>query len=156
MMARHDGDSKRPREKKRTDSSSGEEKRSDASLRDRIEGIVPDIVKRAMISGMGAVFMTEETIRSAVTDLRLPKEAVGYLVQQADNTKEQFFSLIAREFREAFEKLDFTDEFAKLLSKFALEVKTEIRFVPADDGEGVLGSNLKPEIKSKTDVKKDK
>ena len=154
-MARRDGDSRRIREKKLADSGSGDEKRGENSLRDKLEGMVPDIVKRAMISGMGAVFMTEETIRTAVTDLRLPKEAVGYLVQQADNTKEQFFSLIAREFREAFEKLDFTDEFAKLLSKFALEVKTEIRFVPAEDGEGVLGSNLKPKIKSKTDVKKD-
>ena len=50
-------------------------------FRGRLEGMVPEVVKRAMLSGLGALFVTEETIRGAVSDMRLPKEAVGYMLQ---------------------------------------------------------------------------
>ena len=46
-----------------------------------------DVVNKALVTGVGAVFMTEEGIRSAVSDMRLPKDVARGLVQQAEVTK---------------------------------------------------------------------
>ena len=70
------------------------------SISRRLEALIPDIVKRTFLTGVGAVLMSEEGIRNLVSDMRLPKEAVGFIIQQADNTKREFFKIIAKEMRE--------------------------------------------------------
>src|SRR5215471_9884442 len=42
--------------------------------RGRLEGFIPDIVKRTFYAGLGAVFTTEEGIRKIASDLKLPKD----------------------------------------------------------------------------------
>jgi hypothetical protein len=119
---------------------------ADSSLKSRLESIVPDIFKKAMMSGLGALFITEETIRGAVSDMRLPKEAVGYVVQRAEDTRSQFLKLLAKELSEYFEKLDFSEEALKLLSSFTFEVTAQIRLVPNEDG------GVTPEVTSKMGI----
>lgn len=113
----------------------GERKRS------RLEGMVPDIVKKAMVSGLGAIFMTEETIRTTLSDM--PKEAVNFLVNQADQTKEQLLNLIAHEVREFLESADLSEELAKVLARLTLDIRTQIRFVPSEGTEGLA---LRPDL----------
>jgi len=128
-----------------------EKERVDPSIRGRLESMVPEVFKRAMISGLGAIFMTEETIRSVVSDM--PKDAVNFLVQQAENTKEQLANLIAKEVREFLEGSDLSDELAKLLTKLSLEVRTQVRFVPNDEALEPVG--VKPEMKHEFSIKHD-
>ena len=118
----------------------------DKRLRDVLEGFVPDVVKRAMLSGLGALFVTEETIRSAVSDM--PKDAVGYVLQQADNTKDHFLALMATEVRDFLREIDVGEELTRILSTMTLDVHTQIRFVPEEDGEE---EGLRPDVK--TDLK---
>ena len=118
----------------------------DKRLRDVLEGFVPDVVKRAMLSGLGALFVTEETIRSAVSDM--PKDAVGYVLQQADNTKDHFLALMATEVRDFLREIDVGEELTRILSTMTLDVHTQIRFVPEEDGEE---EDLRPDVK--TDLK---
>lgn len=125
--------------------------KGDPTIRGRIESMVPDVFKKAMISGLGAIFMTEETIRSAVSDM--PKDAVNYIVQQAENTKEQLAGLIAKEVRDFLEGADLSDELAKLLTKLSLEIRTEVRFIPNDEAVDPIG--VKPEMKHEFRVKTD-
>ncbi len=128
-----------------------EQDRGDPSIRGRLESIVPDVFKKAMISGLGAIFMTEESIRSAVSDM--PKDAVNYVVQQAENTKEQLAALIAKEVREFLEGSDLSDELAKLLTKLSLEVRTQVRFVPNDEAIEPVG--VKPVMSHEFSIKHD-
>ena len=113
---------------KRDDSEKGERRRS------RLEGMVPDIVRKAMVSGLGAIFMTEESIRSTLSDM--PKEAVNFLVNQADQTKEQLLNLIAREVREFLESADLSEELSKVLARLTLDIRTQIRFVSSESDDG--------------------
>ena len=130
------------------------EDEDDSGLRGRLEGILPDTLKRAMLSGLGALFVTEETIRSAVSDMRLPKEAVGYILNQADNSKEQLFSLVANEVGRYLERLDLSEETAKILSKLTLEVNTKISFSPSLDNEKPPFDKIKPDIKTEVSLGK--
>ena len=49
----------------------------------KLSGLVPDIVRRAVLTGVGALFMTEEGIRNLVGEMKLPKDALAFLVAQA-------------------------------------------------------------------------
>lgn len=128
-----------------------EEQERDSWLRERLEGIVPGVVKKAMLSGLGAIVVTEETIRSAVTDA--PKEAMGYVLSQADNTKDQFLGLVAAEVRDFLREMDVAAELARVLSTMTLQINTEIKFSP-NPTEGGGEGEVEPEVKTDVTLKR--
>lgn len=108
-------------------------------------GGVTDVFRRAMVAGLGAVFMTEEGIRTLVKDLKLPKDVVGYIVGQAERSKDELFRVIGDELRRFFENPALRRELAKLLSNVTIEVNAQIRVRP--DGES-------PEVKVETTARR--
>src|SRR5256885_9119544 len=69
----------------------------------RLSGIVPDIVRRAVLTGVGALFMTEEGIRNLVGDMKMPKDALAFLVSQADKTRSEVARVVTQEVRRFLE-----------------------------------------------------
>jgi hypothetical protein len=106
----------------------------DESAARRTDGLIPDTVRRALVAGLGALFMTEEGVRHLVAEMRLPKEAVQFLTRQADQAKAQLLEIISRELRSFLESVNLAEELQKVLCSVVLEVRTEIRLVPSDEG----------------------
>src|SRR5512139_2742333 len=77
------------------------------TIRQKLEQLVPDLVKKTFAAGMGAVFTTEEGIRRVVGGAResLP-EVAGYLASSADGAKDKVLEIIARETREFLSNLN--------------------------------------------------
>jgi hypothetical protein len=123
--------------------------RDEKSIRQRLEGFVPDLVKKTFYAGLGAVFTTEEGIRKIANEFSLPKDVAHYLINSAQTTKDELFRIVAKEMREFLQGLNLHQEIAKLLTTLSFEIKTEIRFIPND--EGVFG--VKPQVKPKVAVK---
>ena len=74
---------------------------------DRIDRGIADFVRRAVSAGVGAAARSKDDIvRVAATEMR------GWL-----------------------DHLNLNDEIAKALAKMVIEVKTEVRFRPAEDGK---------------------
>ena len=121
--------------------------RDDEGFRQRIEGMVPEILRRTFYAGVGAVFTTEEGIRKLAKEVSMPKDAANYLIQQAQGTKKELFRIVAQELRGFLESLNLTEEMQRLLTTLSFEIKTEIRFIPND-------AKLKPSIKNKVTVKR--
>ncbi len=96
-------------------------------------GIVTESIRKALVTGLSAVFMTEEGIRGALSDLRLPKEAMSYLVQQTQNTRRELFRVISEELKGFLRTADVPAVLRKALSGMKLEIKAEIRFVDSGD-----------------------
>ena len=121
------------------------------TIRQRLEQLVPDLVKKTFAAGMGAVFTTEEGIRRVVGGAResLP-EVAGYLASSADGAKDKVFEVIARETREFLSNLNLTEEIAKILTTLSFEIKTEIRFIP--NSERMMGTE--PDVKASVRLKK--
>lgn len=136
MTTRYDGDEMDPHAAFRED---GEDS---ASLRGRLESLLPNVLRKTVSTGVGARQMTEEVVRNAIGDMKLPKEAVTYLIDVADNTKKEVVRVAAREFREFLESARFNDELARMLTQLSFEIRTEIRFVPNDD-------RLRPSVSSR-------
>jgi hypothetical protein len=111
--------------------------------RGRLDGFIPDIVKRTFYAGLGAVFTTEEGIRKIASDLKLPKDVANYLIQQAAASKDELFRVVGKELRGFLETVNISGELQKLLTSLSFEIKTEIRFIP--NNEAISG--VKPDIK---------
>ena len=113
-----------------------------------VEGIVPGILKRASIKGVGDALLSEDGLRSVLAEQKkLPKEAAGLLFSQADTMRREILRIVSREIRIFLENVDFGGEIAKILTSVSFEIKTEIRFIPNDQA-------VKPQIKNKVDAKR--
>lgn len=119
------------------------------TIRQRLEHLVPELVKKTFAAGMGAVFSTEEGIRRIAREVTLP-DVVGMVASSADGAKDKVFEIVARETREFLSNLNLTEEIAKILTTLSFEIKTEIRFIP--NSERMTGTE--PDVKASVKVKK--
>lgn len=125
-----------------------ENQRIDETLRQRLEGLVPEIIRRTFYAGLGAVFTTEEGMRKLATEFSLPKDVARYLIQSAQSTKDELFRIVAAELRAFLESLNLNEELQRLLTSLSFEIKTEIRFIPNDQ------KLLKPKVTNKVSVRR--
>ncbi len=160
-MATDEEDAPAPRsERERAPSPREEHDSLPETIRQRLEHLVPELVKKTFAAGMGAVFSTEEGIRKLARE-SLP-ELAGTVGGMADGAKDKVFEVIARETREFLSNLNVSEEIAKILTTLSFEIKTEIRFIP--NSERFTGSEpdvkasvrLKRNDKATTDTKDDK
>lgn len=110
-------------------------------------GAMADLVRRALLAGVGAVFMTEEGLRKNLVDLKLPKEAFSYLAGQADRTRREVSRVLRNEIRRFLNSDAFKQEIANVMSGLTLEVKAEIRLKPTPKGP------VRPEVDADVRVK---
>ncbi|MGE0402354.1 MAG: hypothetical protein AB7T06_36975 [Kofleriaceae bacterium] len=144
-------DAREPRPEERTERvERGEHDRDGLSerIRERLEHLVPELVKKTFQAGMGAVFQTEEGIRRLARE-NLP-EVAGYIASSADGAKDKVFEVIARETREFLSNLNLTEEIAKILTTLSFEIKTEVRFIP--NSERFTGAE--PDVKASVRLKR--
>src|SRR5512137_2192319 len=78
-------------------------------------GFVADVVRKAVLTGVGALFLTEEGARRVARDWKLPKELAGYLVGQAQGARDEVLGVLARETRRFLESEVFRRELFQLL-----------------------------------------
>ena len=130
--------------------------REESGLRDKLEALVPELVKRTFAAGMGAVFNTEEGIRKLARDISLPKDVANYLASTAGNTKDEVVRIVAREVREFLERMNFAEEMAKLLTTLSFEIKTEIRFIPNSEKYAGVEPDVQTKMRLKRAEEKDK
>lgn len=98
----------------------------------RLEGVIPDIVRRAVELGVEKTLEAPDNVKQFVGDLKLPKEIAHYLLAQIDETKNGLFRVVAKEIRDFLEHTNFAGEMQKVLTAVQFEVNTTIRFTPND------------------------
>jgi hypothetical protein len=102
------------------------------SFRRRLEGAIPELIKRAVELGVEKAHEAPDAVKQMVGDLKLPKEVVGYIFSQVDETKNGLFRIFAKEMRDFLEHTNIAGEMQKLLTTVQFEVNTTIRFRPND------------------------
>jgi hypothetical protein len=102
------------------------------SRRRRLEGVIPDIVRRAVELGVEKAQEAPDNLKQFVGDMKVPKDIAHYLFSQIDETKNGLFRVVAKEMRDFLEHTNFAGEIQKLLTTVQFEVNTTIRFTPND------------------------
>ncbi len=105
-------------------------------------GFIPDAVRKAVLAGVGALFMTEEGARRLARDWKLPKEVIGFIGQQAQSAKDEVMRVFAEEVRHFLESEAVRRELGRVLESMAVEVRAEIRLRRTEDG------TARPEVKA--------
>lgn len=121
--------------------------------RRRLESILPKVLKRiiekGLESGLETISSSSDTIREVMGDnVRLPKEVVGYVFSQIDETKNAMVRVVAHEIRDFLAATDLSKELQSALTSLSFEIRTEIRFVPNEAG------GVRPEVKAEVEPKR--
>ncbi len=96
------------------------------------EGSLQDIIKRVVSVGVGAAFMTEESVRNLLNDLPLPKDIVSGLVQNAKGAKEDFTKSLREEFSKYLKGLDHETIIDYIAENYEVEAKASFNFKKKD------------------------
>lgn len=110
-------------------------------------GILPDLLRKAVFTGMGALFMTEEGIRNAAGQVKLPKDVLAFLLTQADKTRGEVVRVVTHEMRRFLESETLRREVWKILTGVTLEVNATVRLKPSGE------PGMKFSVKRKADEK---
>lgn len=106
------------------------------------KGRLPNMLHKALVTGVSAVLMTEEGIRNAVSDMRLPKEAIGYIVQQTERGRKDLFQALTHEVKGFLSSADVPAAVRKALTGLKVEVRADIRFVEDDRTETEVSTSV--------------
>lgn len=100
-------------------------------------------VEKGIEAGVGTLRSADSVVRGVTQDGRLPKEVIGYVFAQVDETKNALVRGVANEVHEFLEATDIAGEFYRALTSLSFEVKTEIRFIPNEAG------GVRPQVKAR-------
>lgn len=110
-----------------------------------------DAIRKIVTTGVSAAFMTEEAIRSRVSELKLPKETLNLLLQGASKSKDQLMNRVTDEVVTIINKIDFVKEASRFVEEHKFRVTAEIEVIKKDGHLETKVTTVKPEAKS--DVK---
>lgn len=90
-----------------------------------------EMMKEVTLTGLAAVFMTEDSVRSFLKERMVPKELINALLDNMGKRKEDFYALLATEFGRVLNKIDLSQEITKFMEKH--KVNVSISFERKDD-----------------------
>jgi hypothetical protein len=85
-----------------------------------------DVLKKVVTAGFGAAFMTEESIRTYVSDLKLPKDALNLILQGAQKSKDEMMNVVTDEVVKVINKIDFVSEASKFVEEHKFKITAEV------------------------------
>ncbi len=91
-----------------------------------------DLVKKLISAGVGAAFMTEESIRAYLGELKLPKDVLGTLLQGAQKSKDELMDRVGNEIIKIVQKIDFVHEASRFVEEHKFRITAEVDVVKKD------------------------
>ncbi len=118
------------------------EKKNDDDLKDtgtessEKNGIpLMDTMKKIFSVGVGAAFMTEESIRSYLSDLKLPKEVLQLILNGANKGKEELVQRVGKEIGGLISHIDLVKEVSRFAETHKFKISAEIEVTPKKANE---------------------
>lgn len=121
---------------------SDESNKKDEKDSSDLKGLLGDTVKKVFTAGVSAAFMTEESLRTYLSELKLPKEALNLLIQSASKSKDEITQRVTKEAVGIIQRIDFVKEFSKFAETHKFKITAEIDIIkkdktPTDDNSKV-------------------
>ncbi len=113
------------------------------TISDDLQSKASEIVKKVLTVGIGAIFLTEESVRAMVSEFKLPKELLHGVLETANKTKTEFLQNISQDivkkFVDRIEPAALLDEF---LAKHVVEFNVKMSFSPKATPHGKHGKHV--------------
>lgn len=92
-----------------------------------------DTIRKIVTTGISAAFMTEESIRGFVSEMRLPKETLNLLLTGASKSKEELMNRVSREVINIVSKIDFVKEASRFVEEHKFKITAEVEVMKKDE-----------------------
>ena len=66
-------------------------------MADDIQSKAADLMRKVLTVSVGAIFLTEESLRGLVSEFKLPKELLGGILESAGKTKNEFLKNLSQD-----------------------------------------------------------
>jgi hypothetical protein len=155
----------------------GDDRKASRERKNRFEALLPGVIRRGIERSIEAGLNTFEksletgrettgavrevlnevkaprdvanAVGKAFSEAKLPRELASAVLGQLDETKNDVLRILAREFREFLDSTDVSGALKEALTSLSFEVRTEIRFIPNEAGEGV-----KADVRARSRIKR--
>lgn len=91
-----------------------------------------EVIKKVMSVGLGAAFMTEESVRSYLGEIKLPKEVLNLILQGASKSKDELMNRIGNETIRLIQKIDFVKEASRFVEEHKFKITAEVEVLKKD------------------------
>ena len=117
-----------------------------------IDALLPDMVKKLVLTGIGGVMLTEEAVRKILSELNLSKDIAALVLAQTNKAKAEVVKVVSNELRNQIKEIDLHNEINDILKDTKVRIQMEIDFESKSDDDVSL--NIRQKINKKTTVKK--
>ncbi len=112
---------------KKDDQSSSQKEQVD--LKSLAGGLVGEALKKVVTTAVTGAFMTEEALRTYLSDLKLPKEILNAILQSAQKSKDEFTSKVTKEVAAVLQKIDPVKELSRFAENHKFKITAEIDII---------------------------
>lgn len=95
--------------------------------------LIGEAVKKLFTAGVTAAFMTEESVRGYLADLKLPKEILNVILAGASKSKDEITNRVSKEVISMIQKIDFVKEASRFAETHKFKISAEIEILKKDD-----------------------
>lgn len=93
------------------------------------KSLLSEALKKVFTVGVSAAFMTEESIRGYLGEMRLPKEVLQFLLQSASKSKDELTQRMTKELVAMIQKIDLVNEFSKFAENHKFRISAEVEIL---------------------------
>ncbi len=91
-----------------------------------------ETLKKVLATGVSAAFMTEESIRTYLQDLKLPKDVLALIIQGANKSKDEITGRVVKEMSGILGRIDFVKEVSRFVEEHKFRVQMDIEVLKKD------------------------
>ena len=100
-------------------------------MSDDIQSKAAELMKKVLTVGVGAIFLTEESLRGLVSEFKLPKELLTAILESANKTKSEFLRTMSDEvIARVMEKVDLSELLKEIVTQNEIQLEMTIRLKP--------------------------
>lgn len=96
-------------------------------------GAAENLTKKILTLGLGAYFLTEDTVRRYVKDAKIPRDIARSITQNASKGKDELYGYVARELSSFLRQMDLQEELDRFVKSHKVRVSAEIEFLPRSE-----------------------
>lgn len=98
---------------------------------DDLQSKASDFIKKVLTVGVGAIFLTEESLKGLVGEIKLPKELLGGILESAGKTKREFLDSLSTEvLAKLTDRVDPRALLDELVTRYDVEFKIKMSLSP--------------------------
>ncbi len=115
--------------------------------------LIGEAVKKLFTAGVTAAFMTEESVRTYLAELKLPKEILNVIVQGASKSKDEITNRVSKEVIGIIQKIDFVKEASRFAENHKFKITAEIEVIKKNHNKNETEDHSEQETGTGTEIK---